>query len=147
MPPAVPSARRRAARGVLERIGSATANDVVLVLDQETHASWEGIIREELARSCEAPPDVRRADAEAWIDGSSIERTQAWLGGLLELPPEEMELLVGAALQALGSRDAPVKERFRSDVSRAAARFHVPQLLRLEETFRRLAAELGEPWS
>ena len=132
---------------MLERIGSTTASDLVLVLDQEPQSSWEGIVREELVRSGEAPPDVRRADAAAWIDGSNVERTEAWLGVLLELPPEGMELLIRSALEALGSRDAAVNERFRSDVARGAARFHVPQLLRLEETFRRLAAELGEPWS
>lgn len=143
--PPVPVAAQAAA--VLERIGGAIANDLVLVLEQEPQASWEGIVREELARSSEAPPDVRRADAATWIDGSSVERAEAWLGGLLELPPERMETLIRSALEALGSRDAAVKERFRADVSRAAARFHVPQLLRLEEIFGRIAAELGEPWS
>lgn len=132
---------------VVGRVGNATVDDLVSVLDEEPPASWAGIVREELARSAEAPPDVLRADAAAWIHGSSVERTQAWLGALLELPAEEMELLIGAALEALGSRDDALKERFRSDVSRAAARFHVPQLLRLEESFRRLAGELGEPWS
>ena len=132
---------------VLERIGAATANDLLLVLEQEPQASWEGLVREELARSCEAPQEVRRADAAAWIDGSSVERAETWLGGLLELPPERMETLIRSALDALGSRDPAAKERFRSDVSRAAARFHVPQLLRLEETFRGIANELGEPWS
>ena len=74
------------------------------------------------------------------------QRAEAWLGGLLELPPEWMETLIRSALEVLGSRDAAAKERFRADVSSAAARFHVPQLLRLEETFRRIAAELEEPW-
>jgi len=143
--PPVPVAAQAAA--VLERIGDATANDLLLVLEQEPRASWEGIVREELARSGEASADVRRADAATWIDGSSVERAEAWLGGLLELPPERMETLARSALEALGSRDAAVKERFRADVSRAASRFHVPQLLRLEEMFRRIAAELGEPWS
>jgi len=135
------------AAAVLERNGGATANDLLLVLDEEPQASWEGILREELARSGEAPPDVRRADAAVWIDGSSVERAEVWLGGLLELPPDRMETLIRSALEALGTRDPAVKERFRADVARAAARFHVPQLLRLEETFRRIAAELEEPWS
>ncbi|MBA3735225.1 MAG: tetratricopeptide repeat protein [Actinobacteria bacterium] len=135
------------AMAVLERLGSATAEDLRRVLDDEPQESWEGIVREELARSGEAPAEVRRADAVAWIDGSSVERAEAWLGGLLELPPERMETLIRSALEALGPRDAAVKGRFRSDVTRAAARFHVPQLLRLEEIFRRTAAELGEPWS
>ena len=135
------------AGAVLERIGGATASDLLLVLDQEPQSRWEGIVREELVRSCDAPPDARRADAAAWIDGSSIERTEVWLGGLLELPPADMEALVRSALEELGARDDEVKQQFRSDVARAAARFHVPQLLRLEEIFRRIAAELGEQWS
>ena len=143
--PPVPVTDQAAA--VLERIGDATANDLLLVLEQEPQGSWEGIVREELARSGEAPPEVRRADAATWIDGSSVERAEAWLGGLLELPPELMETFIRSALEALGSRETATKERFRADVSRAAARFHVPQLLRLEETFQRIAAELGEPWS
>lgn len=143
--PPEPVAKQAAA--VIERLGDATATDLLLVLGQEAQDGWEGIVREELARSAEAPPEVRSADAAAWIDSPSVERVEMWLGGLLELPPELMESLVRAALEALGSRDSVVKERFRGDVSRAAARFHVPQLLRLEETFRRLAAELGEPWS
>ncbi len=143
--PPVPVAVQSAA--VLERIGGATAHDLQLVLDLEPQASWEGIVREELARSVEAPPAERQEDSATWIDGSSVERTETWLGCLLELPPESMESLVRSALEALGSRDALAKERFHADVSRAAARFHVPQLLRLEEVFRRIAAELGEPWS
>ena len=143
-PPAPVAAQ---AATVAERIGGGTADDLLLVLAEEPQASWEGIVREELARSGEASPDSRRADAATWIDGSSVEHAEAWLGGLLELPPERMESLIRSALEALGPRDAAVKERFRADVARASARFHVPQLLRLEETFRRLAAELEEPWN
>ena len=134
------------ASAVLERVGATTADDLRFVLTLEPPANREGIVREELARSVEAPPDVRRADAAAWVDDSSVERAEAWLGGLLELPPESMELLIRSALEALGPRDPVVKERFRANVSRAAARFHVPQLLRLEEVFGRIAAELGEQW-
>lgn len=135
------------AAGVVERIGNATVSDLMLVFDEEPPGSWEGIVREELARSVETTPTERRTDSTAWIDGSTVERAEVWLGGLLELPPEQMDALIRAALEALGPRDDAVKERFRSDVSRASARFHVPQLLRLEETFGRIAAELGEPWS
>ena len=143
--PPEPVARQAAA--VLERVGSATTSDLLFVLDLEPRANWEGILREELARSVDAEPDVRRSDAAAWIDGSSVERTEAWLGVLLELPPDQMESLIRAALEALGPRGHEAEERFRSVLSRAAARFHVPQLLRLEEVFGRIAAELGEPWN
>lgn len=142
-----PSPVAAQAEAVLERLGEATANDLLQVLAEEPQASWEGIVREELARSSDAPADARRADAATWIDEPGVERAEAWLGGLLELPPERMETLIRSALEALGSREVAVKERFRADVARAAARFHVPQLLRLEETFRRIGAELGERWS
>jgi tetratricopeptide (TPR) repeat protein len=143
-PPAPVAAQ---AESVLARLGEATADDLRWVLEREPQAIWEGILREELARSCDAPADARRADAATWIDEPGVERAEAWLGGLLELPPERMETLIRSALEALGSRETAVKERFRADVARAASRFHVPQLLRLEESFGRIAAELGEPWS
>ncbi len=134
------------AEEVLARAG-AGENDLLRVLAQEPSEHWEGIFREELARSSDAPEAERRADAASLIHGSSGELAHAWLAALLELPSESMELQIRATLGALAGCESERQEAFRSDVSRAAARFHVPQLLRLEETFGRLAAEIGVAWS
>ena len=134
------------AEALLARAGP-PAGDLRQVLAEEPVERWEALVREEVVRLSDASEAERRAEASLWIDDSSVELEQAWLGALLELPPEAMELHVRSALTALHERDPAVKERFRDDVSRASARFHVPQLLRLEETFRRLAEELDEPWS
>ncbi len=134
------------AEELLNRVGAA-ADDLRHVLAQEPVDRWESLVREEVVRVSDAPVADQRAAAATWIDGSSVELAQAWLGALLELPPEIMELHIRSALETLHERDVQTKERFRADVSQASSRFHVPQLLRLEETFRRLAAELSEPWS
>ncbi len=134
------------AESLLTRVGE-SSNDLRYVLAQEPANRWEGLVREEVVRLSDATDAERRAEASTWIDDSTVELVEAWLGVLLELPPEVMELHVRSALVALSERDPAVKERFRDNVSRAAARFHVPQLLRLEETFRRLAEELAHPWN
>lgn len=140
-----PSPVTAQAHAVLERLGPGS-DDLLEVLRMEPQERMEGVVREELARSAEAAPAERVLDASTWIDGSG-ELAEVWLGGLLELPPQGMELLVRSTLQALSSRPREVQERFRTHVSRAAATFHVPQLLRIEEIFRRSAEELGQQWS
>ncbi|MEJ7569109.1 MAG: tetratricopeptide repeat protein [Gaiellaceae bacterium] len=133
------------ARAVLARLGPVT-DDLLKVLQSGSRESWEALVREELVRSADGPPDEQRADARVWIGGTSIELAEAWLGALLELPPLALESLVRATLETLPAFDDEVRERFRNDVARAGARFHVPQLLRLEEIFARTAADLGVPW-
>jgi len=134
------------AEGVLVRAGEASG-DLRQVLALEPEDRWEGLVREEVVRLSDALEAERQAAAGTWIDDSSAELAQTWLGVLLELPPEMMELHIRSVLATLEGCDREVAGRFRDDVSRASARFHVPQLLRLEETFRRLAEELDEPWS
>jgi hypothetical protein len=46
-------------------------------------------------------------------------------------------------VDALRDRDEPTREQVNADVSRAMARFHVPQMLRLKDTFDAAADELG----
>ena len=142
--PPAPVAEQAAA--VLDRLGSC-AGDLSTVLREERREAWEALVREEVVRSADAPPEVQRADAATWIEGSSVELAETWLGALLELPSDSLESLVRAALDALRSFGPEEQERFRRDVGRASARFHVPQLLRLEEIFTRTAAELGVAWS
>lgn len=142
---ALPEPVEAQASAILARLGPA-GDDLLGVLLEEREERREGLVREELVRSAGDSDAERLAEATTWIDGSG-ELAGLWLGALLELPPASMERLVRSALEALSSRDPDVQERFRGHVSRAAARFHMPQLLRLEEVFRRNAAELGQPWS
>ncbi len=144
--PEAPPPVERQARGVLGRL-PAGADDLLEVLAEEPRERWGSIVREELARSLDATPDERRSDAAVWVDAPQAELVETWLGVLLELPPEAMEALVRATLEARAAREEETAVRFREQVSRGAARFHAPQLLRIEDTFRRIAGELGQPWT
>ncbi len=142
------------AEAALARLGSG-GGDLGVVLDREPSERWPALVREEVVRWADAAPDVRRAESASWIDvqltrpDEAPELAEAWLGALLELPPRLMELVIRSTLEALGEREAGVRDRFGSDVSAGMARFYVPQLERLRSIFERLAAELGqEPlWS
>jgi tetratricopeptide (TPR) repeat protein len=137
------------ARGVLERVGE-RPGAVLEVLDREPRDRWPVALREELARWLDAGPDERRAETGAWITGqlerpaAAADLAEAWLGTLLELPGEAMDRLIRATLEALGELDEAAGARFRSDVSRAMPRFHLPQWQRLADSFNRAAAELGQ---
>ncbi|MEP6476441.1 MAG: tetratricopeptide repeat protein [Actinomycetota bacterium] len=139
---------RTQASGVIARLGN-EPGDLIGVLDQETRDRWPAIVREDLALWADAPPARQRAEWTAWVDGqlarphTAVDLAETWLGALLELPPASMEGLVRSVIQALAQRTTSDRERFRADVKRAMARFHVPQLMRLEATFNLLASELG----
>lgn len=136
------------AAGVLDRLG-APAGDLAAVLAEEPSVHWLGLVREEVARWVDVDPDERSREAGAWLaaqlsddrDGAAL--GEAWLGTLLELPPADMERLVRAMLEELRRLDDAGQERFREQISSAMGRFHVPQWMRLKDTFNRLATELG----
>jgi tetratricopeptide (TPR) repeat protein len=137
------------AAGVLERIGPA-CDDLFVVLDDELRDRWLSIVREEIVRWTDASPDERRREAAAWIhgqlarEGTAEDLAAAWLGALLELPPPKMESIIRSALEALGEQGRVFRDRFRSQVVSAMARFHPPQWIRLKDTFNRIAGELGQ---
>lgn len=141
------------AKGVLERVGR-QPGALLEVLDREPSGGWAVAVREELARWLDADAAERRAEAGAWIDGLLARPavgpglSEIWLGALLELPGEAMEALIRSTLEALAERDEARAARFRSEVSRVMARFHVPQWQRLADSFNRAAVELGQgsPW-
>jgi tetratricopeptide (TPR) repeat protein len=136
------------ARAILDRLGDQPGT-LLQVLDLEVPERWLPILREELARWVAADPVVRVAEAGAMVDGvlarpaAAQDLAEAWLAALLELPPEEMTGLIRAALQAVRERDATSAGRLRSVVTRAMARFPIPQWTRLEHTFAHVAAGLG----
>ena len=149
IPAAAPPVRTQA-EAVLSRLGGAQPDDMVAVLAEEEPEHRAAIVREELARWADAGDAERRADAAAWIDGqlarpsAAVGLAESWVAGLLELAPADMETVIRSVVEALGEREAEAQERFRAEVAMAAARFHVPQLLRLRDAFNRIAAELGE---
>ncbi|MDQ4130535.1 MAG: tetratricopeptide repeat protein [Actinomycetota bacterium] len=147
--PAAPPPVREQAGGVLSRLGDGTG-DLLIVLKEEPQEKWPVLIREELLRWVEVDPGERLAESRAWVEGVlarrevSVELAQAWLEVLLELPPDAMETLIASTIETLRGRDPESVALFRDHVSRAMARFHIPQWDRLRETFNRLAEELGE---
>jgi tetratricopeptide (TPR) repeat protein len=147
--PAAAEPVRLQAEGVLDRVGR-RPGAILDVLDLEPGEGWAVAVREELARWLDADPAERRAEAGAWIDGqlarpaTSGDLAHALLVALLELPGEAMDQLIGATLEALGQRDEPAAARYRSQLSGALARFHVPQWQRLADRFNRSAALLGQ---
>lgn len=147
-PSAAEPVRAQAAQ-TLERLGD-EPGAILEVVDLESPERWSLILREELNRWVDAAPETRQAEARAWIEGHLERRkvgsdlAEAWLGVLLELPPDDMNSVIRATLRALEGVEQERAERFRSLVSRTMVRFHIPQWSRLEDSFNRIAGELGQ---
>lgn len=143
---------RRQAEAILEHLGQRYGT-VLPVLGQEPQERWPVLVREELARWSDAEPAERRAECSGWLDGqlarpgAAADLTEAWLGGLLELPPDAMTSIMRAMLEVLADRDEDDAETFRSTVSRTVVRFPIPQWMRLKDRFNTVAAELGQEQS
>ncbi|GAA5106762.1 tetratricopeptide repeat protein [Haloechinothrix salitolerans] len=135
---------RAQATGVLDRVGHRPCA-LPEVLDTVAEDNWPPLLREELSRWADLSEPDRRAAAGAWIDGqlarpqTAMALAEAWLGGLLELPPDAMERLIRSTLAALASKEHA--DAFRRTVSSAMIHFHVPQWMRLRDTFASVAAE------
>jgi hypothetical protein len=142
------------ATAVVERLGS-EAGDLIAVIDEEPLDRWPALVREELARWIDSPPGEGREEWAAWIEGQVAhpdrgpQLAEALLGGLLELPPDQMDAAIRALLEALGSRPTDTAGRFRPETARAMAAFQPPQEARLRARFNQIAAELGQDpaWS
>jgi tetratricopeptide (TPR) repeat protein len=148
----VPDSVHEQATATLGRLGRA-AGGLAAVLESEPLDRWIAVVREEVVRWADAGPGEQLDEARDWVAGElrrpvhGGEMAEAWLGALLELPPSAMEALIRAGLRAVAERPRHQRQRLRDDLRMAMARFHVPQLMRLRDTFNRLAAELGlEPW-
>lgn len=148
--PVVPPAVRDQATQLLDRMGSGPG-DALAAVDAEPAEEWPVILREETVRWSVVDGLERDAETAAWIRGLAERGPRAgdvaepWLGALLELPPGDMDTLAAAAIRATGRLADADAQRVRTEVGRAMARFHAPQMLRLRDTFERLADELGEP--
>ncbi|MDP9377644.1 MAG: tetratricopeptide repeat protein [Actinomycetota bacterium] len=130
---------------------SSAGADAVALMEAEPPTRRARIVREELARWLDRDPDGLRGEAGEWIDaqlerhGTASDLAEELLAGLLELSPAEMERIIRAIVGALSARPPGDQAQFRAQVAMAAARFHVPQLLRLRDAFNAIAAEEGEP--
>ena len=138
---------RAQATAVLERLGD-PYGDLARGLENEHVELWPALFREELVFWLEADGNRREREVSAWIDDQSarpdgIERAEAWLGALLELPPAEMEEVIESTIRVVSKKEEAIAQPFRSQTSRAMARFHVPQWMRLKDTFNRVAEKLG----
>jgi tetratricopeptide (TPR) repeat protein len=148
--PEAPQAVKEQARAILERIG-APAGDLLTILDDEPDELRIALVREELLRLLASAPEERDAELARWVEQTAArgpDFAETWLAALLELPTQELEALVGGVVAAVGRLEPRAAERVRADLAAATARFHLPQLIRLKDTFDRVAIELGQqPWS
>lgn len=148
--PTVPPAVRDQATQLLDRTGSGPG-DALAAVHAEPAEEWPVLLREETVRWTVVDGVERDAETAAWVRGLAERGPRAgdvaepWLGALLELPPADMDTLAAAAIRATGRLGDADAQRVRTEVGRAMARFHAPQMLRLRDTFERLAGELGEP--
>ena len=140
------------ARAVAERLGPGE-HDLRTALEDEPLERRELRVREELRRTADLAEDRCTADMREWVDVhlttelDPADVAELWLAGLLELPPEAMERLIGATVDVMSELDAEPREAFRTAVARAMARFHVPQMLRLQDLFERAAQAIGDAGS
>jgi tetratricopeptide (TPR) repeat protein len=145
-----PAAVIEQAERVLGRYpGGLAASDLTRVLRRLDREAWGREIRDETNRWVERPWEELAREAAGWVrevaawDGDRTELVEAWLDVLLELPPDAMEVLIAAVVRA-SREEATAGEPFRAAVSSAMGRFHVPQWMRLKDTFNRLADAAGQ---
>ncbi|MGI8876081.1 MAG: tetratricopeptide repeat protein [Egibacteraceae bacterium] len=135
--------------GLLERIAE-VPGELGEVLDAEAADRWAPILRDELGRWLGIDGAARAEVASGWIAcvlarrGRAPDLLEAWFGVALEQPPADMEALLTAVVTAWRRHGAQERERFRSAVSRALPRFHLPQWQRLQHALERLSAATGE---
>jgi tetratricopeptide (TPR) repeat protein len=129
------------------------ADDLPVVLVSEAESKRTAVLREELVRWLDASVEEQQAGAAALVaahlsrEPVAVDLAGAWLEVLVELPPAGMDLLVHRVVEALGERPGPERAAFRAAVARGAARFHVPQMLRLREAFEQASGRLGHTGS
>lgn len=146
--PSVPEPVKAQADTVLRRVG-ADPGAVWAVLDEEPQERWAAVVREEVIRWEAGGETGLRGECTAWITGqldrprTAEDLAEAYLAALIELPPTSLDVMVQGTVSALRELDTETQERFAGQCSRALARFPVPQLLRLKDTFSAAAAEAG----
>lgn len=139
---------REQADDIISRLGPATG-DIIEVLAEEPQEHWPLLVRAEVARWVTLSDEERRAQVQAWSraqvhEGTAgVQLAEALLGAFLEVAPADLEVLVAATLDAANALPEQDRGRFRTQVSRAMARYPIPQWMRLSELFTTHAK--GEP--
>lgn len=151
--PAAPKPVHEQAAQILARLGTSDS-DLRAVLELEgSDEVRANTVREELLRTVEANQAQLVADARSWLEAHRSESIQSvdvaamWLSGLLELPPAGLERVTQAVVQAAQELDQESRDEFRESVTRAMARFHIPQWMRLQDVFVRAAEAAGDSGS
>lgn len=120
---------------LLDRLGAAT--DLHRVLDSEPSAAWLGILRDEVRRWAGMKQSELASQVGDWVAGTetrageATERLTALLEAVLELPAQDMDDVL-AALAAMARTRPDQGTAFLGRAARAAARFHPPQMQRVE---------------
>lgn len=139
---------RDQADDIISRLGPATG-DIMEVLADEPQEHWSLLVRAEVARWVTLADEDRRAQLQAWSraqvheGAAGVQLAEALLGAFLEVAPGDLEVLVAATIDAANTLSEQDRERFRTQVSRAMARYPIPQWMRLSELFTTHAK--GEP--
>jgi tetratricopeptide (TPR) repeat protein len=136
---AVPGADQRVrdqCDDVLARLGH-RHDDLVVVLREEPRDRWAVLLRDELERWADEADDERHRAAAALCDeltrtGGSDDLAEAVLASALEMPADRMEAVLTAVSTGVSAHGDEASDRGRARLSRAAARFHLPQMTRLE---------------
>lgn len=142
---------REQADELLGQLGDAGEGGLIEVLEGEPPDGRQAVVRDEIGRWIDLPPERRRSAAAAFVGGviergaPSADLLEALLRGMLEVPGDAMQQLATALIEATAAREGDDAGEFRARAARAMARFHAPQFLRLKDTFTRLAEEAGEP--
>lgn len=143
-----PDAVRNQAAALLQSAGDENLA-LLQVLDDVEAERWPGIMKEEVTWWAEDSGETARSDTLAWVEGLSArpdraaELTEAWLGALLELSPQQMGRVITLTLESVAVEKPAVVATFRSALERAMPRFHEPQFIRLKETFDEVASRIG----
>jgi tetratricopeptide (TPR) repeat protein len=146
-----PEPVRAQATAVMARLGN-PPGDLGRLLDEVPQDTWATLVRVELTRLAAASPGERRAETEGWVRHQLARREHGeelaatWLGALLELEPEAVDSLVAELLDAVRKHPEEETARLRAQLERAMARFHVPQMMRLSETFERSRSRDEPAW-
>lgn len=136
------------AAAILDRVPG--DDDVAAILGSMPPDEQAVFAREEVVRLATVDGAQRTADLGRWVDAhgaraDATELGELLLGALLELPPDDMETVIAGLVDAATRKPDDVRDRFRSHVSSAMARFNVPQWMRLKDTFNRIARDCGDP--
>lgn len=147
--PGVSGPVARQARNILERLGD-EPGDLHRVLDDEPQDQWTAVLRGELRRVADLDEDDQRRHARSWVEGQAarderqVDLAEAYLDVLLELRPKSMDAIIRAIVDATGELEPGAAKNIRRATARGMACFHVPQMMRLRETFNEMADELGQ---